>query len=605
MNENFLSDKILLKIVLVFEIAVTILIAIGVLPREYAFSITAAMLIYIAGASIIDSAMLAIISIPFYLALPVTASFDTMANWRIIILILFLKYALKKIPNIKYQIPPKESLCDSTGQAKIETLKSKNIRRFIFNKNARLEIWGLLFAIISFLSLIGASNISVGIKKILFLANIFLFFIIIKNIARDKEIFLKILKASILAGIFILVIGYAQLISILFFSLAAFWQFWAENAIAALYGANLSNLLSYSNTWFSYYSGDIPPTLRMFSIFPDSHSFALFNIILIPFILTLVRHYKNNIGFLIVSCPLLILILLAIIFSGSRGAWTGAVAPLGIIILLKIFNIRQKHSIANNNSDQIPNTKYQKYKLKTKKLIKDLLSKKLGIIASTILLFFLLFPVSSMILEQTQKAEWRRLNTQGDFASFAMYKRLRSIIDLDEISNKGRVEIWRDTLISIKKHPILGVGIGNFTTVIGKNISAAKKGASAHNLFLDIFAETGILGLAAFLAIFYEIAKTALSAFKNSTDELHKFFALSAGIYLFWILGYALFDVVLFNDKALMLFMIMIGLLYGINNINSKTEAQTIIRRPASSLANRGEPAGKRSNLKPEDLVLN
>lgn len=569
MNGNFLSDKNLLKIVLVFEIFITILIAIGILPREFAFFITAAMLIYIAGANIVDSLILTILSIPFYLALPVSVSFDTMANWRIIILILFFKYALKKISNIKYQIPPKESLCDPTGQANIKIFKSENIRCFMFNKNTRLEILGLLFAIISLLSLIGANNIGAGIKKILFLASIFLFFIIVKNIARDKEIFLKILKASLLAGIFSLAVGYAQLASILFFSLAAFWQFWAENAVAALYGANLSNLLSYSNTWFSYYPGDIPPTLRMFSIFPDSHSFALFNIILMPFILILIRHYKNNIGFLIVNCSLLILILLAIIFSGSRGAWVSIIFPLLIILILKrnsiIHEIIKIKNILIVNS--ISNTwdKIKNYNAKLKNLLNNLINQKLGLIILSLFLFLSLFPVSSVILEQTQKAEWRRLNSQGDFSSFAMYKRLRSIMDLDEISNKGRIEIWRDTFASIKKHPLLGVGIGNFTTVIGKNITAAKKGASAHNLFLDIFAETGIFGLIVFLAIFYEILKTALLIFKNSTDELYKFFALSAGIYLFWILGYALFDVILFNDKVLMLFMIMIGLLYGIN----------------------------------------
>lgn len=136
-------------------------------------------------------------------------------------------------------------------------------------------------------------------------------------------------------------------------------------------------------------------------------------------------------------------------------------------------------------------------------------------------------------------------------------------MDLDEISNKGRIEIWRDTFASIKKHPVLGVGIGNFTSVIGKNITAAKKGASAHNLFLDVFAEMGILGLIVFLAIFYEILKTAFWVFKNSTDDLYKFFALGVGVYMFWILGYALFDVVLFNDKVFLLFMILVGLLYG------------------------------------------
>ncbi len=563
MNENFFSDKTLFKIVLGFEIFIMILIAIGILPREYAFSATAVMLIYIAPASIIDSLTLVILSIPFFLALPVAASFDTMANWRIIILILFLKVVFEKL-NIK-------NLISNIKPANIgyRILDIKYIKQILINKNIRLEILALAFAAISFLSLSGADNIGAGVKKILFLSNIFLFFIIVKNTARDKETFIKVLKTSVLAGIFSLIIGYAQLISIFFFSLADFWQFWTENVIAALYGINLSFLLSYSNTWFSYYPGDIPPTLRMFSVFPDSHSFALYNIILIPFILTLALYYKNlnRIRLMYLAYGILVLSLLAIIFSGSRGAWVSAIIPLGIMVCIKIFNIKIYSAPKRFLSQKIKiNAGHTAKNLKSKlgDLAGYLASAKLGMIISTVLLFFILFPVSSIILEQTQKAEWRRLNSEGDFSSFAMYKRLRSIIDMDEISNKGRIEIWRETLASIEKHPMFGVGIGNFTSVIGKNISAAKKGASAHNLFLDIFAETGIFGLIAFLAIFCEIFKTAFLIYKNSADKSYGFFALSAGIYLFWILGYALFDVVLFNDKVLLFFMLSVGLLYGI-----------------------------------------
>ncbi len=557
LSVNF-SDKNLLKFVLSFEIFITVLIAAGILPREFAFSVTLMALVYIAGAGVIDSLVFTILSLPFYLAIPITASFDSMANWRIMILILFLKYAWERMPDIRYRI------------SKLKTLKSENIRQFLFNKDIRLEILGLLFAIISFFSLIGANNTGAGIKKILFLANIFLIFIIVKNVVCNKEIFLRILKTSVLAGVFSLITGYAQLVSILFVSLAAFWQFWTDNVIAALYGKNLSELLSYSNTWFSYYQGDIPPTLRMFSVFPDSHSFALFNIILTPSVLALVFYYKKHSKKLFRSyCLLLILLLSAIIFSGSRGAWVSAMIPLAVIIFIRSFKINTDYPLKQFLTQKVKiNFGFpgKSFRSLADGLAGYLSGDKLGMIISAMLLFFILFPVSSVFLEQTQKAEWQRLDMQGDFSSFAMRKRLKSIIDLDEISNKGRIEIWRNTFASIKDHPLLGVGIGNFTTVIGKNISAAKKGASAHNLFLDIFAETGLLGLIVFLAIFYEILKTAFLTFKSSTGELYKFFALSAGVYIVWVLGYSLFDVVLLNDKVLILFMVLAGSLYAVSS---------------------------------------
>ena len=47
------------------------------------------------------------------------------------------------------------------------------------------------------------------------------------------------------------------------------------------------------------------------------------------------------------------------------------------------------------------------------------------------------------------------------------------------------------------KHPLLGVGIGNFPVVLALNPSASKAGASAHNLYLNFFAELGVLGFVA------------------------------------------------------------------------------------------------------------
>ncbi|MBU3965210.1 O-antigen ligase family protein [Patescibacteria group bacterium] len=545
--------KQMLKTVFFFELIAVLLITAGVLPREFSYFITALILIYFLGAEIIDSLVLTILSIPLFLALPISDSYDAMANWRIILTALFLIWAVR----------------------------ANFFQKKFFSKSS-LELWIVVFVLAAFFSLVGSVNAAIGFKKILFLGNIFLLFTITRGIVKNKESFLRILKAGVAAAILTLAIGYAQLISVFFYSLYQFWQFWAENAIYALYGDRLAQLLSYSNTWFSYYSGDIPPTLRMFSVFPDSHSFALFNIILIPLALSLAWHYKTNgkkYNFA-ACCFLIILMLLAILFSGSRGAWISAITPLIIILFLaRRRKINPFEAAANNDLIQNSNTpegqaygagKYQKYKSKTKKLINYLFSKKLGIITTSIILFFALFPASSVILEQSQKAEWRRANAGGEMSSSVVFKRFKSIADLEEISNKGRIKIWKDTLKSIKNYPLLGVGIGNFPVVLGQNVSAAKKGASAHNLFLDIAAETGILGLFAFLAIFYEILKTAFGILKSSQGEFYKFFALSFGVYLFWILGYSLFDVVLFNDKVLMMFVIGVGLLYGIKGIETK-----------------------------------
>jgi O-antigen ligase len=120
--------------------------------------------------------------------------------------------------------------------------------------------------------------------------------------------------------------------------------------------------------------------------------------------------------------------------------------------------------------------------------------------------------------------------------------------------------IWKASFQSILKHPILGVGIGNYPVVLNEDISAAKKGASAHNLYLDVASEMGILGLIVLLMIFFEIFKLCWKKFKEDKYILVFFF------FLVWILIYNLFDVVLLNDKVLLLFMVAMALVYPIEN---------------------------------------
>mgnify|MGYP001560172446 CR=1 FL=1 len=137
------------------------------------------------------------------------------------------------------------------------------------------------------------------------------------------------------------------------------------------------------------------------------------------------------------------------------------------------------------------------------------------------------------------------------------FKRAKSIADLEELSVKSRLGIWKSSFESILQHPLLGVGIGNYPVVLNEDISAAKKGASAHNLYLDIASEMGLLGLAAFLLII-------LSIFKKIRKEIisNKLYAICFLFFFIWILIYNLFDVVLLNDKVLLSFMITAGLLY-------------------------------------------
>ena len=503
------KNKTSFYLILIIEILVVFLTVTGIFPKDAILIITGLLIFYFLFSEVEDSLILFIASIPLFAALPI-GNFDSMANWRLLITVLFLVWFLR---NFYHKKNPLKDICST-------------IIRIIVPKS-KLAILVNLFLVAGVSSLLVATDLFVGIKKILFLINIFLLFVIIRSIIQkaenSKQIILRLIKAGAFAGFISLIVGYSQLIFVLLKPLHTFWQWWARNIISVFYGDKLSQLLAVSNTWFSYYENSAP-TLRMFSVFPDSHSFSLFIIISLAFLTTLLFFKKTHSykGWLWV---VIILSFLVLVFSGSRAIWLSAAVPFGIVLLLYIYGY-------------FKDKKYSSIIRKNSQLIR--------LFFGFLLIFLISFPVSSLIISQSYQID-------GDDASLA-FKRAKSLADLEELSVKNRMGIWKASFQSILKHPVLGVGIGNYPIVLEEDISATKRGASAHNLYLDVASEMGLLGLIILLLIFWQIIKRAIK---------HN---LIFAFFLLWIFVYNLFDVVLLNDKVLLLFMVMLGVLYSMSH---------------------------------------
>ena len=184
--------------------------------------------------------------------------------------------------------------------------------------------------------------------------------------------------------------------------------------------------------------------------------------------------------------------------------------------------------------------------------------KKLSVIKITIILFIifaLLFPVSSQLLKFSQMR-------QGGIVSKTSFERISTSFSARELSNLGRIQIWKSTFESIAKRPFLGVGIGNYPVVLNENVSATKEGASAHSLYLDVASEMGILAAIILLFMFLEILWRAIKVFLKNEDLILSTFAGFFAIYFLWVMAYSMVDVVLLNDKVLLLFVTLVALLY-------------------------------------------
>lgn len=504
----------------VFELVMVFYMSIGVIERTFAFLLLALTAAFFLTKPFKESLKFFLVSLPLFVALPFLPKFDSMSIWRPLSGLLVLVWLWER----------KHILWDDPLVFWEEFSKRKGL------------LWlsgvAFLFLFIATLSLLWAQNILVGVKTILYFVNIFLVFFMYAWEIRERD---TIPFLAVAAGMsaFSLLIGFLQFAGAFFIPLFEFWQWWASLPIMTYYGSQTSHLLSYSNTWFSYYGKNIPATLRIFSIFQDSHAFAMFSILGISawgafFLYFQEKKVRKGIFF---SFSILIISILAIILSGSRGSWLGAGGLIFIILFLLLFPFS---------------------------LPKILLKKGLLFL----IIFLLLFPLSSLLLAGEQKAQLILEGRGNEAAQFRLaFLRAYSTFDANELSNKGRLEIWKDSFRFLKeKNFLTGAGIGNFPTVIELRPEKSRLGASAHSLYLQFLVELGAFGFLVFLAILFFIIKQAY----NLTTSYYAFCFLFA---FSWALIYSIVDVTLLNDKVLLYFAILTGILYAqethpSNNIN-------------------------------------
>lgn len=98
-----------------------------------------------------------------------------------------------------------------------------------------------------------------------------------------------------------------------------------------------------------------------------------------------------------------------------------------------------------------------------------------------ILIFVVLVGALFVVQDMVPQASFQRLATAGDFMTTG---------DLN-----NRVTIWREGLAILSAHPLLGVGSGAFKA------AAIESGKVAHNVFVSVLVELGIIGFILFTII--------------------------------------------------------------------------------------------------------
>ena len=94
-------------------------------------------------------------------------------------------------------------------------------------------------------------------------------------------------------------------------------------------------------------------------------------------------------------------------------------------------------------------------------------------------------------------------------SSFGSAKFQRDFFDREGLSSfRGRAELWQTAVFIIKKQPLAGLGLGNYDKGYLRYAHEAIGGEPleplmihAHNIFLDFWTDSGIIGLLAFLLL--------------------------------------------------------------------------------------------------------
>jgi len=117
----------------------------------------------------------------------------------------------------------------------------------------------------------------------------------------------------------------------------------------------------------------------------------------------------------------------------------------------------------------------------------------------------------------------------------------RGGISLEDLKQDQRWGYWQMALRMMQDHPIIGVGTDNFFSLYSwyRVSPALMSPYYCHNIYLQMWAEAGILGLIAILSLVAAVALTYAKAVRGASDEAWR--GLVAGLFAAFV-GYAVFS---------------------------------------------------------------
>jgi O-antigen ligase len=254
-----------------------------------------------------------------------------------------------------------------------------------------------------------------------------------------------------------------------------------------------------------------------FGSFVNQHHFAALMEMILALTVGIVTtaNVKKEQKFLLIFS--IVLMTIAVFFTGSRGGMLALVGIAGFVVFAKFkLNSTDGQSITNNK----------------------IMPLAIGTIAIIFLIVFATFFLGgdASLIRGVGLSEM----TQADFSS-------------------GRLDFWKIALQVFVHNPIFGAGLDSFAVVMSRydQWNGTFRIEQAHNDYLQVLAEAGILGLVCVFGFIYLLFKKGISNIKTSNDRFIGGVALGALAGCLGIFIHSFFDFPLRTPSNALIFLVL------------------------------------------------
>lgn len=156
----------------------------------------------------------------------------------------------------------------------------------------------------------------------------------------------------------------------------------------------------------------------------------------------------------------------------------------------------------------------------------------------------------------------------------SILKRILSIFLLrGDSSTSFRMNVYNSSIEMFLDNPLLGIGLGNttFREFYGYYMMSGFDALSAYSIYLETAVETGILGLLAFLSFLFLLLKPAVKVILSNIDVRNKTLVSCCLLSLIGVMVHGLFDTVFYRPQVQTLFWFVVAILnVELNNFKIK-----------------------------------